>query len=113
MSPHYLAKSKSHFRPQIVLVIRNQKLTRVSLIYRTEATTKKWKTEKLKSKKIMLRTIGKQSTESVELVPKKKRKATVGRICKKRKVLVCHCVGAYQSTNFYRGAVFTKKCGTR
>ena len=28
-----------------------QKLTRISLIYRTEPTTKKWKTEKVKSKK--------------------------------------------------------------
>jgi len=31
----------------------------------------------------MLRSIGKQSGESVESVLKKKRKATVGRICKK------------------------------
>jgi len=35
-----------------------QKPTWVSLIYRTETTTKKWKTEKLKSKKTdMLRSI--------------------------------------------------------
>jgi len=33
----------------------------------------------------MLRSIGKQSGESVESVRKKKRKATVGRISKKRK----------------------------
>jgi len=45
---------------------------------------KKWKREKLKSKKTdMLRSIGKQSRESVESVRKKKRKATVGRICRK------------------------------
>jgi len=35
----------------------------------------------------MLRSIGKQSGESVESVRKKKRKATVGKIWKKRKVL--------------------------
>ena len=33
----------------------------------------------------MLRSIGKQSGESVESVPEKKRKATVGRICRKRR----------------------------
>jgi len=32
----------------------------------------------------MLRSIGKQSWESVESVLKKKRKATVGRICRKK-----------------------------
>jgi len=38
--------------------------TRMSLIYRTEPTTKKWKTEKVKSKKTdMLRSINKQSGE--------------------------------------------------
>jgi len=64
-----------------------QKLTRDSLIYRTETTTKKCKTEKLKSKKMdMLRSIGKQSGESVESVPKKKRKATVGMTCRKGRV---------------------------
>jgi len=42
------------------------------------------KTEKLKSKQTdMLRSIGKQSWKSVESVLKKKRKATVGRICRK------------------------------
>jgi len=48
-------------------------------------TTKKWKTEKkLKSKKTdMLRSIGKQSTESVESVLKKKRNATEGKIGRK------------------------------
>ena len=59
----------------------NQKLTWVSLIHRTEPTTKKWKRD-------MLRSIGKQSGESVGwLALKKNRKATVGRICRKRKVL--------------------------
>jgi len=32
----------------------------------------------------MLRTIGKQSGESVQSVPEKQRKGTVGRICKKK-----------------------------
>jgi len=32
----------------------------------------------------MLRSIGKQSGESVEPVPKRKRKAAVGRICRKK-----------------------------
>ena len=46
-----------------------QKPTQVSLIYRMEPTTKKWKREKLESKKTdMLRSIGKQSGESVESV---------------------------------------------
>jgi len=50
--------------------------------------TKKWKTEKLKSTNgDMLRSIGKQSGESVESVLKKKRKATVGRICRKGRLL--------------------------
>jgi len=34
----------------------------------------------------MLRDIGKQSVESLESVPKKKRKATVGKICRKGKL---------------------------
>jgi len=50
-----------------------QKLTLLSLIYCTEPTTKKWKTEKLRSKKTdMLRSMGKQSGESVESVLEKK-----------------------------------------
>jgi len=53
-----------------------EKLTRGSLIYRTEPKTKKWKTDKNGS-------IGKQSGESVESVLKRTRKATVGRICRK------------------------------
>ena len=56
------------------------------MIYRTESTTKKWRTEKLKTERTdMLRSIGKQSGESVESVRKKKKYATVGRICRKRK----------------------------
>ena len=35
----------------------------------------------------MLRSIGKQCGESVESVRKKKRKATMGKICTKKKVL--------------------------
>jgi len=51
---------------------------------RTEPRTKKWKTEKLESRKTdMLRSSGKQSGESVESVLKKKRKAAVGRTCRK------------------------------
>ena len=46
-----------------------------------EPTTKKWKTEKVD----MLRSNGKQSGESVESVLKKKRKATVRRICRRGK----------------------------
>jgi len=45
-------------------------------------TKKKWKKEKLKSKKTdMLRSIGKESWESVESVLKKKTKAMVRKIC--------------------------------
>jgi len=42
--------------------------------------------KKLKSKKTgMLRSTGKQSGESVETVLEKKRKVTVGRICRKER----------------------------
>ena len=55
------------------------------LIYRTETTTKKWKKEKLQSKKTdMLRSIGKQSWKSVESVLTKKRKATGEGFAEKR-----------------------------
>jgi len=49
------------------------------------STSKKWKTEKRKSGKPTdtLRNIGKHSGESVESVLKKKRKAMLGRICRK------------------------------
>jgi len=51
-----------------------------------EPKTKKWR-KKLESyiKTDMLRSIGKQPVESVESVLKKKRKATVGRICRKER----------------------------
>jgi len=55
----------------------NQQRQKTEGIYRREPTTK---TDKL-------RRIGKQSGESVESVLKKRRKATVGMICRKRKVL--------------------------
>jgi len=62
-------------------------LTRVSLIYRTEPTTKKWdnrKTKKIKKMDMLKsRPIGKQSGESEESVRKKKRKVTVGRLAEK------------------------------
>jgi len=44
-----------------------------------EPEVKSGKKEKVKT--VMLRSIGKQSRESVESVLKKKRDATVGRIC--------------------------------
>jgi len=43
-------------------------------------TSGKWRRGRLKTKN---RSIGKQSGEFVESVQKKKRKATVGRICRK------------------------------
>jgi len=53
-----------------------------------EPTNEKWKTEKLKSKKTdMLRSIGKQSGESSESVVKKRKKAVVGRICRKGRMI--------------------------
>jgi len=44
-----------------------------------EPKTKKWKKEELKAKTDMLRSISKQSRESVQSVLKKNRKATVGK----------------------------------
>ena len=57
-------------------------------IYCTKPTTKKWKNRKSKKNKEtdMLTSIGKQSGLSVESVLKKKRKATVGRICRKERL---------------------------
>jgi len=53
-----------------------------------EPTTEKWKTEKLKRKKTdMLRSISKQSEESVESVLKKEKKGCDGKDLQKRKVL--------------------------
>jgi len=43
--------------------------------------------KKLKAKTNMLRSVGKQCGESVESVVKKKRKATVGRICRRGRFL--------------------------
>jgi len=52
----------------------------------TLPTAKSGKQKKTKSKKTdMLRSIGEQSGESVESVLEKKRKATVGRICRKER----------------------------
>jgi len=48
-----------------------------------ETTTKWWKKEKVKTD--MLRIISKWSGESVESVVEKKRKATLGRICRKER----------------------------
>jgi len=42
------------------------------------------KQEKVKKYRPMLRSIGKQSEESVESVLRKKQKATVGRICRNK-----------------------------
>jgi len=65
-------------------LITAQTPTRVSLIHRTEPTAKNGeKKKKLKSKTDKLRSIGKQSGESVESVLVTKRKATLGRICRK------------------------------
>jgi len=63
--------------------------SKTDIIYRIEPTTKSVKRKKLKSKKTdMLRSIGKQSGESVESILKKKITATVERICRKgRKAL--------------------------
>jgi len=47
----------------------------------------KKKQKKLKAKTNMLRSVGKQCGESVESVVKKKRKATVGRICRRGRFL--------------------------
>jgi len=66
---------------QDAILMCAQKLKCVSLIYHTEPA-KKWKNRKSK-KTDVLRSIGKQCGESMESVLKKKRKATVGRICSK------------------------------
>jgi len=72
------------YDPKRYFNVRSKADTSASLIYRTGPTTKKRKAEKLKKEKTdMLRSIDKQSWESVASVLKKKRKATVGRICRK------------------------------
>jgi len=54
------------------------KADKSSFIYRVEQTTKKWNTEKVESKKTdMLRSIGKQSGESVSSVLKKTRSSAI------------------------------------
>ena len=80
------SQSVSHFRFHAALLRASTKMSRnytahwyydtiryemlyVILIYRTEPTTKKWKTEKLKSKKTdMLRSIGRQSENPGEFI---------------------------------------------
>jgi len=52
----------------MVILTCTQKLTWVSLIYRTEPKTKKWKTEQLKSKKNQ--SISKQSRVNMESILK-------------------------------------------
>ena len=50
-----------------------RKPTQVSLIYRTETTTKKWKREKLKSNKRICSEVSVKSGEFVESVLKKRK----------------------------------------
>jgi len=59
-------------------------LTRVNLIYHTEPTTKKWKTEKLKSKK---NGYAQKSGESVKLSTEEEKEGYGGKDLRKRKVL--------------------------
>jgi len=76
----YLTSGYGPVRDAILTCAR--KLTRVSLTYRTEPTTNQWKT-KLKGKKRICSEVSVNSPEeSVESALKKKREATVGRICK-------------------------------
>jgi len=67
-------------RDRDAILTCSQTLTTVSFICHSEPTTKKWKTEIVKT--AMLRSIAKQSGESVESVLKKKKNfnATVGRL---------------------------------
>jgi len=86
----YIAGSLQHDTIRDAILTCAQKPTWVSLIYRTEPTTKKWKTEKkLKSEKTyMLRSIGKQSGESVEYVSREEANGGCGgKDLQKRKVL--------------------------
>ena len=61
-----------------------RKPTWIGLIYRTETTTKNCKTEKLKSKSRYVRINSKSLGNHVVHSEKRKRKAAVGRICRKR-----------------------------
>ena len=65
-----------------------RKPTWVSLIYRTEPTTKNCKTEKLKSKSRYVRSNSKSLGNHVVSPGRWKRKAAVGRICRKRRFQV-------------------------
>jgi len=58
-------------------------MSRLNLPHGTNNYKVETRKTKKKKKTDMLRSIGKQSGESVESVRKKKRKATVGRICRK------------------------------
>ena len=60
-----------------------QKPTWVSLIYRTEPTAKKCKTEKLKRKKRICSEVTVTVWESCSQSRRRERKAAVGRICRK------------------------------
>ena len=87
ISPHSQGELYNTIRCDMVrdaILTCVQKLTRVSLIYRTETITKKCKTEKkLKSKKTdMLRSIDKQPGESEE-----EKEGCGGKHLQKRKVL--------------------------
>ena len=62
-----------------------RKPTWVGLIYRTETTTKNCKTEKLKSKSRYVRSNSKSLGNRVVSSEEEKRKAAVGRICRKRR----------------------------
>jgi len=62
-----------------------RKPTWIGLIYRTEPTTKNCKTEKLKSKSRYVRSNSKNlGNHVVRSEKKRKRKAAVGRLCRKR-----------------------------
>jgi len=58
-------------------------MSRLNLPHGTNNYKVETRKNEKKKKTDMLRSIGKQSGESVESVGKKKRKATVGRICRK------------------------------
>jgi len=79
------ASNKFDTMPDATLTC-GQKLTRVSLICRTEPTTEKWKTEKLKTD--VLRSIGKQSAGNPWRVsPEEEKEGYGGNDLQKRKVL--------------------------
>jgi len=66
-----------------------QKPTSVTLIYCTEPTTKKWKTEKVKSKKQICSevSVGLNSPGFHVVSPEQKREAMVGRIWRKGRII--------------------------